>query len=130
MTSPPPYVALLYLLRVLEPVSHTDYVVFYFHTRTSRDNIPSYWWIKQVYNILPYRFKKNLKAFFVVHPTLWTRMTCWWFSTFMAPAIKNKIVSVNALEELDSVVDVRQLSVPMFITEQDMIFNGIRVYNP
>jgi hypothetical protein len=37
--------AFLYLLRVVEPIAGGDYVVFYFHTRTSRDNIPSYWYI-------------------------------------------------------------------------------------
>jgi hypothetical protein len=102
--------AFLYLLRVVEPIADHDYVVIYFHTRTSRDNIPSYWFIKEVcntkniknltqvkslfffspkvYNTLPYKFKKNLRRFFVVHPTVWTKVTCWWFSTFMAPAIK------------------------------------------
>ena len=34
----------------------------YFHTKTQRDNIPSYWWIKQIYNTLPYKYKKNLKV--------------------------------------------------------------------
>jgi hypothetical protein len=55
--------ALLYLLKVVEPVADGgDYVVVYFHTKTSRENIPSYWWIKQIYNMLPYKFKKNLKV--------------------------------------------------------------------
>ena len=122
--------ALLFLLRVLEPISCHDYVVLYFHTRTSRDNIPSYWWIKEVYNTLTYKYKKNLKAFYVIHPTLWTKMTCWWFSTFMAPAIKNKIHNVHALEELKPVVNEKDLGIPMFITEQDMVFNGLRYYQP
>jgi hypothetical protein len=122
--------AFLYLLRVVEPIADHDYVVFYFHTRTCRDNIPSYWYIKEVYNTLPYKFKKNLRKFFVVHPTVWTKMTCWWFSTFMAPAIKNKIQNVHALEELSSVVDHKDLSIPMFVTEQDMVLNGLRFYQP
>ena len=70
--------ALLYLLKTVEPVADHDYVVFYFHTRTSRDNIPSYAWIKDVYSTLTYNYKKNLKAFFIVHPTIFTKMTCWW----------------------------------------------------
>ena len=54
--------ALLYLLRVVEPVAGGEYVVVYFHTKTQRDNIPSYWWIKQIYSTLPYKYKKNLKV--------------------------------------------------------------------
>lgn len=122
--------ALLYLIKILEPLAGHDYVVVYFHTRTSRENIPSYWWIKEVYNTVPYKYKKNLKAFYVVHPTMWTKMTCWWFSTFMAPAIKNKIHNVHSIEELKPVVNEKDLGIPMFITEQDMVLNGIRVYEP
>ena len=122
--------ALLYLIKTVEPVASHDYVVMYFHTRTSGENIPSYWWIKEVYNALPYRYKKHLKSFYVVHPTMWTKMTTWWFSTFMAPAIKNKIHNVHAITALASVVDEAALSLPMFITEQDMVLNGIRYYKP
>lgn len=122
--------ALLYLIRTVEPVADKDYVVVYFHTRTSKDNTPQYSWIKDVYRTLTYKYKKNLKAFYVVHPTLWAKITCWWFSTFMAPAIKNKIFYVKALEELNASMDVNGLSIPMFITEQDMTLNGIRYYQP
>ena len=47
---------------MVEPVAGGEYVVVYFHTKTQRDNIPSYWWIKQIYNTLPYKYKKNLKV--------------------------------------------------------------------
>ncbi len=122
--------ALLFLIRELDPVSDHDYVVVYFHTKTSRDNIPSYWWIREVYNALTYKYKKHLKAFYVIHPTLWTKMTLWWFSTFMAPAIKNKIFNIEKLTELSAFVDHRALSIPVFVTEQDMVFNGLRYYEP
>ncbi|QQP35350.1 Uncharacterized protein FKW44_023546 [Caligus rogercresseyi] len=99
-------------------------------SKTSRDNIPSYGWIKDVYNTLSYRYKKNLKAFYIVHPTLWTKLTCWWFSTFMAPAIKNKILNIHALSELSEQVNTKELDLPMFITEHDMSLNGLRFYEP
>ncbi len=123
--------ALLYLVRVVEDVADAGgYVVVYFHARTRQDNVPQYWWIKHVYRTLPYKYKKNLKAFYVVHPTMWSRVACWWFSTFMAPAVKNKIHHVHALEELNIAVDIKGLSVPMFVTEQDMVINGLRYYQP
>lgn len=126
--------ALLYLIRVLQPiVTNGPYVVVYFHSKTTRGNIPHYWWIKHVYNSLGYEYKKNLKAFYVVHPTMWTRMTCWWFSTFMAPAIKNKICNIFALQELTTVGITEEdsdLDIPMFIAEYDMTLHGIRYYSP
>jgi len=123
--------ALLYLIRKLKPVVEAgDYTVVYFHTRTTRDNIPHYWWIKHVYSTLNYEYKKRLKAFYVVHPTLWTKMTCWWFTTFMAPAIKQKMHNVNALAFLFSTLSVDQdtLELPVFIEEYDMRINGTRYY--
>lgn len=123
----------LYLIRTLRPVVEAgDYVVVYFHTRTCRDNVPHYWWIKHVYNTLGYEYKKRLKAFYVVHPTLWTKMTCWWFTTFMAPAIKHKMHNVNALRHLWSslAADTENLELPVFIEEHDMSVNGVRSYKP
>lgn len=122
--------AVMFLLKVVEPISDSDYVVVYFHSKTTRDNIPSYGWIKDVYNTLSYRYKKNLKAFYIVHPTMWTKLTCWWFSTFMAPAIKNKIQNIHCLTELTPVLDTKELDLPMFITEHDMSLNGLRFYQP
>lgn len=122
---------ILYLIRKLKPVVEAgDYTVVYFHTRTTRDNIPHYWWIKHVYSTLSYEYKKRLKAFYVVHPTLWTKMTCWWFTTFMAPAIKQKMHNVNALSFLFSTLSVDQdtLELPVFIEEYDMSINGTRYY--
>jgi hypothetical protein len=123
--------AILYLVRTLKPIVEAgDYTVVYFHTKTSRDTIPHYWWIKQVYNTLSYEYKKRLKAFYVVHPTLWTKMTCWWFTTFMAPAIKRKMHNVDALSYLFSTLSVDQdtLELPVFIEEYDMSVNGTRYY--
>lgn len=67
--------ALLYLITLLDPIVKGDYVIAYFHTLTSSNNYPSFSWLKEVYNILPYKYKKNLKAFYVVHPTFWTKVS-------------------------------------------------------
>ncbi|XP_075211843.1 protein GDAP2 homolog isoform X2 [Lycorma delicatula] len=122
--------ALLYLIYLLDPLVKSDYVIAYFHTLTSNQNYPSFTWLREVYNILPYKYKKNLKAFYVVHPTFWTKMMTWWFTTFMAPAIKQKVQSLSGVEFLYSVMSPDQLEIPAFITEYDMTINGIRYFQP
>lgn len=47
--------ALLYLIYLLDPLVKSDYVIAYFHTLTSTANYPSFQWLKEVYNILPYK---------------------------------------------------------------------------
>ena len=64
------------------------------------------WWMPhvqcQIYEISKSSFlarkkviKIFFKAFYTVHPSLWTRVTTWWFSTFLAPAIKHKIHNIH-----------------------------------
>lgn len=62
-----------------------------------------------------FRYKKNLKAFYIVHPTFWTKMMTWWFTTFMAPAIKHKVHSLPGVEHLYSVICKDQLEIPAYI---------------
>ncbi|CAG0917720.1 unnamed protein product [Notodromas monacha] len=122
--------ATLYLIHLLDTVTNGDYVVSYFHTLTTSYNRPPLHWIREVYSTLPYRYKKNLKAFYIVHPTFWTKVMTWWFTTFMAPAIKNKVHGLSGIEYLYSVMEPDQLEIPAFITEHDMTINGIRYYQP
>ncbi|KAK7792886.1 hypothetical protein R5R35_000437 [Gryllus longicercus] len=122
--------ALLYLIYLLDPLVKGDYVIAYFHTLTSNPNHPSLTWLREVYNILPYKYKKNLKAFYIVHPTFWTKMMTWWFTTFMAPAIKQKVHNLPGVEYLYSVISPDQLEIPAYITEYDMSINGLRYFQP
>ncbi|CAB0002285.1 unnamed protein product, partial [Nesidiocoris tenuis] len=48
------------------------------------------------------------------------QMMTWWFLTFMAPAIKQKVQSLPGIEYLYSVIHPSQLEIPAFITEHDM----------
>uniref|UniRef100_T1JKQ9 Macro domain-containing protein n=1 Tax=Strigamia maritima TaxID=126957 RepID=T1JKQ9_STRMM len=122
--------ALLYLVYLLDSVVKQDYIIVYFHTLTTSENHSSMAWIRDVYNSLEYKYKKNLKAFYIVHPTFWTKLMCWWFTTFMAPAIKHKVQSLGGIEYLYGIMDANQLEIPCFITEHDMTVNGIRYYAP
>lgn len=48
------------------------------------------------------------------------QMMTWWFTTFMAPAIKQKVHSLPGVEYLYSIMPRNQLEIPAFITEYDM----------
>ncbi|XP_041970259.1 protein GDAP2 homolog [Aricia agestis] len=122
--------ALLYLIKLLDPIVRGDYVIAYFHTLTSANNHPPFSWLKEVYTVLPYKYKKNLKAFYIVHPTFWTKMMTWWFTTFMAPAIKAKVHNLPGVEFLYAAMPRDQLEVPAFVTEYDMTINGLHYFQP
>lgn len=44
----------------------------------------------------------------------------WWFTTFMAPAIKQKVHNLPGVEYLYEVMPPDQLEIPAYITEYDM----------
>lgn len=47
-------------------------------------------------------------------------MMTWWFTTFMAPAIKQKVHNLPGVEYLYEVMSPEQLEIPAYITEYDM----------
>lgn len=47
-------------------------------------------------------------------------MMTWWFTTFMAPAIKQKVHNLPGVEYLYAVMSPDQLEIPAYITEYDM----------
>ncbi|OWR48099.1 GDAP2 protein [Danaus plexippus plexippus] len=129
--------ALLYLIKLLDPIVRGDYVIAYFHTLASSNNHPPFSWLKEsciyIYNILIfyfYRYKKNLKAFYIVHPTFWTKMMTWWFTTFMAPAIKAKVHTLPGVEYLYSVMARDQLLHGRKQCLYDMTINGLHYFQP
>ncbi len=63
----------LYLVRILDEIDG-PYCVVYFHASTTSENRPSLKWMRAVYDNMEYRFKKNLKALYIVHPTMWTKV--------------------------------------------------------
>lgn len=44
----------------------------------------------------------------------------WWFTTFMAPAIKRKVQNIHGLEHLYELMSPDQLEIPAYVTEYDM----------
>jgi len=58
------------------------------------------------------------------------QMMTWWFTTFMAPAIKNKVHNLPGVEFLYGTISQDELEIPAFITEHDMTINGIHYFHP
>ncbi|XP_012534676.1 protein GDAP2 homolog [Monomorium pharaonis] len=121
--------AKMYLISILDPIVRGDYVIAYFHTLTNSNNHPTFQMLYDVYSVLPYKYKKNLKHFYIVHPTFWTKMMTWWFTTFMAPAIKRKVQNIQGLAHLYELMSPDQLEIPAYITEYDMKVNGLQYFH-
>ena len=71
------------------------------------------------------RYRRNLKAFYVVHPTLWARIVTWFFTTFTASSIKGKVHFLSGIQYLYDWIDPDQLEIPAFVLEYDMKVSSV-----
>ncbi|KAH3889005.1 protein GDAP2 homolog [Dreissena polymorpha] len=122
--------ALLYAIRLLDPIVDRDYVIVYFHTCTDSDNLPPVSFLKNVYHVLDHKYKKNLKSFYIVHPTWWSKFATWFFTTFTASDIKQKVHSLKGVQYLYSRINPDQLDIPSFVLDHDIQVNGPRYFVP
>ncbi|EDM15600.1 rCG60308, isoform CRA_a [Rattus norvegicus] len=58
-----------YLKYTLDQHVENDYTIVYFHYGLSSQNKPSLGWLQNAYKEFDRKYKKNLKALYVVHPT-------------------------------------------------------------
>lgn len=122
--------ALLYMIRLLDPIVEKEYVVVYFHTTTTGDNQPPMNFLKTVYFALDHKYKKNLKSFYIVHPTWWSKLATWFFTTFTASDIKQKVQTLKGVQFLYARINPDQLDIPPFVLDHDIQVNGPRYYVP
>lgn len=115
--------ALLYLINVLEPLAAKAYSIVYLHSMCSVDNTPDMSFLRRVYNSLPSKFGRNLNAFYVVHPTVFSRVFMWFFTQFTASQMKDRYHSFNSLHQLYSFIPSDQLDIPPFVLHHDMRVN-------
>ncbi|XP_036376007.1 rho GTPase-activating protein 8-like isoform X2 [Megalops cyprinoides] len=63
-----------YLKYTLDQYVESDYTVVYFHYGLRSTNKPSLRWLRDAYKEFDRKYKKNLKALYVVHPTNFLRV--------------------------------------------------------
>jgi Rho GTPase-activating protein 1 len=65
---------LRYLMATLDQFVEEDYSLVYFHYGLTGKNKPPMSWLWQAYKAFDRKYKKNLKALYLVHPTNFIRV--------------------------------------------------------
>jgi hypothetical protein len=116
---------LLYLLRVLDPLVNSNYVLIYFHSHMNDREKPDFSWLKNVYEILSWKYSRNLSRFFVVHPTFFLKIVNTFFKAFASADFFEKVTYLDSLTELFDYIPRTQLNVVQDVYEYDRIENGV-----
>uniref|UniRef100_A0A914CNY4 Rho GTPase-activating protein 1 n=1 Tax=Acrobeloides nanus TaxID=290746 RepID=A0A914CNY4_9BILA len=126
---------LRFLQHTLDKVVDMDYTIIYFHYGLKSNNKPSIKWLIQAYQALDRRYKKNLKALYLVHPTKYKKnlkalylvhptkfIKVLWsiFKPFISYKFERKMHYCNFIDDLGVVIRTENLNVPRPILEYDI----------
>ncbi|XP_042369221.1 rho GTPase-activating protein 1 isoform X2 [Plectropomus leopardus] len=64
---------LMYLKGTLDQYVESDYTLIYFHHGLTSENKPSLGWLRDAYREFDRKYKKNIKALYIVHPTMFIK---------------------------------------------------------
>ncbi|XP_067945590.1 rho GTPase-activating protein 8-like isoform X2 [Watersipora subatra] len=109
-----------YLKHTLDQYVENDYTLVYFHYGLSKRNKPSYNWLLQAYKEFDRKYKKNMKALYIVHPTTFIKVLWNILRPFLSAKFGKKIMYVNYLHELGSHVNLHQLNIPEAVKDHDV----------
>lgn len=116
--------ALLYFIHVMDHITVKEYVMVYFHTLTGEHNHLDSDFLKKLYDIVDAKYKKNLMAFYFVHPTFRSKVSTWFFATFSVSGMKEKVRYLDSLQQLFTCIRPEQIDIPPFVLEYDARVNG------
>uniref|UniRef100_A0A1A8EWW5 Ganglioside induced differentiation associated protein 2 n=2 Tax=Nothobranchius korthausae TaxID=1143690 RepID=A0A1A8EWW5_9TELE len=119
-----PEKALLYFIHVMDHITVKEYVIVYFHTLTGEHNHLNSDFFRNLYDIVDSKYKRNLKAFYFVHPTFRAKVSTWFFTTFSVSGLKEKVRYLENLHQLFTCIKPEQIDIPPFVLEYDARMNG------
>ncbi|XP_037618231.1 rho GTPase-activating protein 1-like [Sebastes umbrosus] len=110
---------LMYLKGTLDQYVESDYTLIYFHHGLTSENKPSLGWLRDAYREFDRKYKKNIKALYIVHPTMFIKTLLILFKPLISFKFGRKINYVSYLSELEDVLKCEQLVIPARVKEYD-----------
>lgn len=101
----------------LDKYVEQDYSVVYFHYGLTSKNKPPLSWLWKAYKAFDRKYKKNLKALYLVHPTNFIRIVWQMLRPAISVKFGRKMMYVNYLHELQQYLDLDKLCIPKPVLE-------------
>lgn len=113
-----------YIIGTLEVMVAENYMLVYLNGATPRSKIPTMGWLKQCYQTIDRRLKKNLKALIIVHPTWYVKAIMAIIRPFISSKFGRKVQFMNSLWELSQLISLDHVHIPECIRQLDQELNG------
>ncbi|NWX34578.1 RHG01 protein, partial [Notiomystis cincta] len=108
-----------YLKFTLDKYVESDYTLVYLHHGLTSENKPSLSWLRDAYVEFDRKYKKNIKALYIVHPTVFIKTLLILFKPLISFKFGRKIFYVNYLSDLEEYVKLEQLGIPEQVVNYD-----------
>lgn len=108
-----------YLKHTLDQYVESDYTLLYLHHGLTSDNKPSLSWLRDAYREFDRKYKKNIKALYIVHPTVFVKTLLILFRPLISLKFGRKILYANYLSELSEHLKLEQLGIPRQVLKYD-----------
>lgn len=113
-----------YLKHTLDQYVESDYTLIYLHHGLTSENKPSLGWLRDAYREFDRKYKKNIKALYIVHPTMFIKTLLVLFKPIISFKFGRKIFYANYLSELEEIVKLEQLGIPKSVQEYDKLIRS------
>ncbi|KPJ09131.1 Rho GTPase-activating protein 68F [Papilio machaon] len=115
---------LRYLMCTLDKYVEQDYSVVYFHHGLTSQNKPPLSWLWKAYRAFDRKYKKNLKALYLVHPTNFIRIVWQMLRPAISVKFGRKMMYVNSLHELQQHLGLEKIPIPEQVLEYDKMLES------
>ncbi|XP_054878544.1 protein prune homolog 2-like [Poeciliopsis prolifica] len=108
-----------FVIGTLELMVAENYVIVYLCAGGQKEKLPGIGWLKECYTSIDRRLRKNLKGFYVVHPTWYIKIIATIIKPFISSKFSRKLQFVDTLQELSLFVPTEHVQIPDCVTQYD-----------
>ncbi|XP_029919551.1 bcl-2/adenovirus E1B 19 kDa-interacting protein 2-like protein [Myripristis murdjan] len=108
-----------YAVGTLELMVAENYVMVYLCAGGQRDKLPGIGWLRECYTTINRRLRKNLKGFYVVHPTWYIKALITIIKPFISSKFSRKLQFVDSLQDLSNFIPTEHVQIPDCVRQYD-----------
>ncbi|KAM9340405.1 BCL2/adenovirus E1B 19 kDa protein-interacting protein 2-like isoform 2-T3 [Symphorus nematophorus] len=108
-----------YVVGTLDLMVAENYVIVYLCAGGQKDKLPGISWLRECYTTIDRRLRKNLKGFYVVHPTWYIKALITIIKPFISSKFSRKLQFVDSLQDLSHFVPTEHVQIPDCVTQYE-----------
>ena len=103
----------------MDTMVESDYTIVYLHFGVSKENKPKLSWLKKMHGSFDRRYKKHLKALYIVHASMFVKVVMKAVTAFTSSKFRKKIHYITDLSQIQANVHLDKLGIPPIVKTHD-----------